>query len=308
MSSPSTPLGPSNQNLKPGQGAILTIASLRYGSSDAPRDDDIQAELEHYTAKKNATVIKGLIGKLAEEEGTTAKPVIAVAHDWGSYIGQRLALWYPEIVKALTIVCVPWTPTTGGQRLDIKDIVKVLPNFAYQIQFASGEVDKRVAELGDQGLRNFVMFGAGGAKEDGTSIFDPRKGLDLEALGGKVTPRLYTDQAELDYVFEEYKRNGAHPPLNAYRVMPLNARDEAELPKSGDYKVPTTTLFIQALRDKALPPAMSQGMERFFADGVLTVKEIDADHFVQLEKADEFNKALKEWLEEVVDKDQKSSL
>jgi pimeloyl-ACP methyl ester carboxylesterase len=245
---------------------------------------------------------------LAADEGNQLKPVIVVGHDWGSYIAQRVLIWYPEIVKALCIACVPWTPCTGGQRMDIKEVVKHLPNFTYQIQFASGEVDKRVAELGEKGLRNFVLFGAGGSTEDGKPIFDPRKGLDLEALGGKVIPRLYTDQAELDYVFQEYKRNGAHPPLNAYRVMPLNARDEKDLPKSSETKIPTTTLFIQALRDKALPPAMSQDMERFFADGVLSRKSINADHFVQLEKPDEFNAALKDWIEEVVEKGQKSSL
>ncbi|KAG7530973.1 hypothetical protein FFLO_04644 [Filobasidium floriforme] len=285
---------------------VIAVDTIGYGGTDAPLDEDISKEVEFYTAKQNATCIKELVEQIAKDEGKQAEPVIVVGHDWGSYIAQRFALWYPDMTKALSIVCVPWTPVTH-ERLDIKEIVKILPNFAYQIQFAGGDVDKRVAELGDQGLRNFTLFGAGGKTEDGKSVFDPKKGLDLEALGGTVVPTLYTDKDELDYVFEEYKRHGAHPPLNAYRVMPLNARDEKALPKSSETQVQTKTLFIRALRDKALPPFMSQGMDKFFAEGVLTVKDIDADHFVQLEKPDEFNKALGEWLDTVVS-GQKSSL
>ena len=285
---------------------VIAVDTIGHGGTDAPQDDDIHKELEFYTAKQNATCIKELIEKIASDENKKAEPVVIVGHDWGSFIVQRFALWYPEFTKALCIACVPFTPVTH-ERLDIEEIIKILPNFTYQRQFATGAVDKRVAELGDQGLKNFTLFGAGGKTEAGKPIFDPRVGLDLEALGGKVTPTLYTDEAELDYVFNEYKRHGAHFPLNAYRVMPLNARDEKALPKSTEFKVPIKTLFIGALRDKALPPYMSQGMERYFEDGVLVKKEIDADHFVQLEKPAEFNEALNEWLETVV-AGQKSSL
>lgn len=286
---------------------VIAVDTIGYGGTDAPSDPDIQKEVEFYTAKQNSLCIKELVEKIAEDEGKKPEPVIVVGHDWGSYIAQRFALWFPEMTKALSIVCVPWTPVTH-ERMDIDEIIKVLPNFAYQKQFAMGAVDKRVAELGDEGIKNFILFGAGGKTEAGKPIFDPSVGLDLEALGGKVIPTLYTDETEIDYVFNEYKRHGAHFPLNAYRVMPLNARDEKALPKSSETKVEIKTLFIRALRDKALPPWMSQGIEQYFAEGMLTVRDIDADHFVQLEKPDEFNEALGEWLDSVVAGGQKSSL
>jgi soluble epoxide hydrolase/lipid-phosphate phosphatase len=232
---------------------------------------------------------------LAGEEGKKAEPAIVVGHDWGSFIAQRFALWYPELIKALCIVCVPWTAVTH-QQVSIDDVIKKLPNFAYQKQFASGDVEKRIAEVGERGLENFVLFGAGGMTEERKPLFNPRTGIDLKALGGKIHPTLYNDKDELAYVTEEYKRHGAHPPLNAYRVMPMNVEDEKALPKSTDTKIEIRTLFIRALQDEALPPYMSTGMENYFADGALTIKDIDANHFVMLEAPDKFNNTLKEWL------------
>lgn len=56
-------------------------------------------------------------------------------------------------------------------------------------------------------------------------------------------------------------------------------------------------LFIQASNDVALPPSLSEGMERFVSK--LTRKEVEASHWALWQKPVEINGMIKEWLERV---------
>ena len=54
-------------------------------------------------------------------------------------------------------------------------------------------------------------------------------------------------------------------------------------------------LFVQATNDLALPPSLSEGMERFIPH--LTRKEVEAGHWALWQKPAEVNGMLGEWLE-----------
>ena len=54
-------------------------------------------------------------------------------------------------------------------------------------------------------------------------------------------------------------------------------------------------LFIQATDDVALPPSLSEGMERFLPN--LTRKEVEASHWALWQKPVEVNGMVREWLE-----------
>ncbi|KAL8743496.1 MAG: hypothetical protein Q9184_008104, partial [Pyrenodesmia sp. 2 TL-2023] len=56
-------------------------------------------------------------------------------------------------------------------------------------------------------------------------------------------------------------------------------------------------LFIAANKDTTLPPAMSQGMDKYIPN--LTRKSVDAQHWALWEKPDEVNQIICEWLEPV---------
>lgn len=64
-------------------------------------------------------------------------------------------------------------------------------------------------------------------------------------------------------------------------------------------------LFIQATNDAALPPSLSEGMERFVPH--LTRREVQAGHWALWQKPGEINAMVGEWLERVVEK-RKSNL
>jgi soluble epoxide hydrolase / lipid-phosphate phosphatase len=57
----------------------------------------------------------------------------------------RVALWYPKLVSHLFSVCTPYMAPNKGPYIPLETIVeKYIPTFGYQIQLASGEVEKRV--------------------------------------------------------------------------------------------------------------------------------------------------------------------
>lgn len=57
-------------------------------------------------------------------------------------------------------------------------------------------------------------------------------------------------------------------------------------------------LFIQALRDPALPPHLGKSMSKHIPD--LTLRQVDTAHWALWEKPEEVNLILQEWLKGVV--------
>lgn len=237
-----------------------------------------------------------LLDQLAQQDGKPVAPAIFIGHDWGSYTAQRMALWHPHLVKGLAILSVPWA-SVRHQPVKLEQLAAMFPDFGYQVQFASYEFEHLVESMGDRGLRNMIQM-TGGMTEAGPGIFNTKTGIDVDKFSsGELHSAMYEDEELFAYVLGEFKRNGIHGPLNAYRVVtPLNPTEEMALPKSEDVKMEIPTLFIRGLKDNAVSPLLCQGQERFFQPGKLTSKEIDAGHFMQLEKPNELNHMLLDWI------------
>ena len=56
-------------------------------------------------------------------------------------------------------------------------------------------------------------------------------------------------------------------------------------------------LFIAASRDAVLKPTMAKGMNQYIPK--LRVKEVDADHWAQLERKEEVTDIIEQWLNEL---------
>jgi pimeloyl-ACP methyl ester carboxylesterase len=87
--------------------------------------------------------------------GLTFVSQVLIGHDWGSFIVGRFALWHPDRLVAL-IMCVilrysckytvievarmsiPYTPPARVY-MPLEKIVEQIPNFGYQLYFASKE-------------------------------------------------------------------------------------------------------------------------------------------------------------------------
>lgn len=117
-----------------------------------------------------------------------------------------------------------------------------------------------------------------------------------EAKTGPIASWVIPEEIEEhDQIFDP-KKGGYGPPLNWYKaqIANLNTPDEVELPKD-HLHIQQPTLLVAAKLDAVAVPVMQEGGMRPFVKD-LTVKEIDSGHWVQADKAEEFNKTLEAFL------------
>lgn len=79
--------------------------------------------------------------------------------------------------------------------------------------------------------------------------------------------------------------------VNYYRTGDLDYDDELPILERG---VQIPTLFIQALRDEALPPYLGKSMGQQVPR--LTLEQVDTSHWALWEKPEEVNEIIRSWL------------
>ncbi|KAJ5672065.1 hypothetical protein N7507_001192 [Penicillium longicatenatum] len=258
---------------------VVAPDCLGYGRTEAP-DDYTQ-----YGHKAIADDIKALATHLGESR------IILGGHDWGAFVAYRVALWHPDLVTHLFTVCVPYS-SPKKEFLPLEEMAHtVMPNFGYQIQFASGELEKVVQSKEE--IKQFLTALLGGRTPEKQIGFEAEKGVLLDHLMRLRHSRLLSEE-ELEYYGTEYSRHGIHAPLNWYRTRKLNFEDELSIVGR---RITVPTLFIQALRDEALPPHLGKAMGKQIPR--LDLKQVDTAHWALWEKPEEVNAIISEWLKDV---------
>ena len=98
----------------------------------------------------------------------------------GAAFAYRVALWHPELVSHLFTVCVPYPPPKEGY-IPLETVVRTAaPNFTYQVQFASGELEKVIKSKDE--IKQFLLALYGGRTPEGQFGFDVQKGALLDKL------------------------------------------------------------------------------------------------------------------------------
>jgi soluble epoxide hydrolase/lipid-phosphate phosphatase len=97
----------------------------------------------------------------------------------------RTVLWYPELVSHVFSVCTPYT-APSPVFISTEDLVNgPAPQFGYQLQLASGEVEKRISSKED--IRQFLRGMYGGRGPNRETMFSPAKGVLYDELS-KIGP------------------------------------------------------------------------------------------------------------------------
>lgn len=154
---------------------VIVPDMLGYGQTSAP---DSPAQ---YSLKKISGHMAQLIracSPTAGETGTT--PVIVGGHDWGAFLAWRLAMYHPDLVRAVFAFCVPFTPPQSTIT-PLEDFVQANPVFSYQLQNAGPEAEA-LADRSPAHLRGFLNAMFGGTTLDGLPGFDPYVGLIADRL------------------------------------------------------------------------------------------------------------------------------
>ena len=197
---------------------------MGFGGTDAPEVPP-QENLVFYSFKRIAQDVKALATQLGADK------IILGGHDWvsrhsssheikglllshlpeatmqGGAVVYRIALWYPGLVSHVFAICTPYIPPNKEQ-VDLEQLVRTrLPNFAYQLQFAGGEVEKHVRSREE--IRQFLNAAYGSRTPSGEPGFDVRRGVIFENLADLKPTKMMT-AALLNYYTDQYAQNGVH--------------------------------------------------------------------------------------------------
>lgn len=273
---------------------VIVPDMLGYGGTDAPQ------ELALYSIKSVCDDLAELVRQVIGNDET----IIIGGHDWGGQVVWRFALWHPEMLKGVFSVCTPYVgPSPKWYEYD--EVVKMLPNFRYQIQLASPDVEREVGS--DPAKIRGLLKGMYGAKgPDGERVFTTDHGVHFDQLL-RMGECPLLDDAEIEFYVEQYARNGMRGPLNWYRTRKFNFDDERALLKDGQQPtIETPALMIVAKKDAALPPHMSDAMDKHFVSLKKTM--VDGTHWALWDSTEKVNAEVGEFVEGILSGTTKASI
>ena len=257
-----------------------------YGRSSKPTAIGAYRMLDHV-----ADVV-GVITALGADEA------IVAGHDWGSPIAANSALLRPDLVRAVALLSVPYTPRGGPRPTGVLAGVGGDEEF-YVTYFqepgrAEGEIEPDVRTW----LAGLYAALSGDAEPppDGGSVFLVPEGgrmADRFPSGGPL-PGWLTEE-DLDVYAGEFERTGFAGALHRYRNMD---RDWEDLAAWDGAPVRQPSLFLAGARDATLG-WLGGAIERFGTTlpGLVASHVLDGcGHWVQQERPDEVNRLLVDWL------------
>lgn len=273
---------------------VIVPDMLGYGGTDAPQ------ELAAYSLKSVCADLAELARQVVGDDET----IVLGGHDWGGQVVWRFALWHPELLRGVFSVCTPYVGPSP-RFYQYEDMVKILPNFRYQIQLAGPDVEREIGSDPDK-IRGLLtgMYGAKGP--EGEHVFTTDHGVHLDQLTrmGK-SPLL--DEEEVEFYVEQYARKGMRGPVNWYRTRKINFEEELPLLKDGQQPtIKTPALMIVAKRDVALPPQMSEGMGKHFVSLKKTM--VDGSHWALWDSTERVNADIGEFVEGILSGPVKASI
>ena len=144
-----------------------------YGGSDKPH------AIEAYAIKEMCADIAGLVESLGE------KQAILIGHDWGAPIVWNTALFFPDRVRAVAGLSVPYTGRGPAPRIQLfKNLYK--DRFFYQIYFQEPGVAEAELEADLRtSLRKIYYQASGEGRKEGPR---PPKPADAKYLDGLIDP------------------------------------------------------------------------------------------------------------------------
>jgi pimeloyl-ACP methyl ester carboxylesterase len=267
-------------------GYRVAVPDVRgYGGSDKP------AAVEAYAIREMCADVAGLI------EGLGERRAILIGHDWGAPIVWSTSLFFPERVRAVAGLSVPYTGRGPAPRIELfKNIYK--DRFFYQIYFQQEGIAEAELEADVRAsLRKIYYSISGEGRKTASRAVKP---ADAKYLDGLVDPNplpAWLTPDDLAYYAGEFERSGFRGPLNRYRTSEL---DFAQLAEIADRKIEQPAAFIAGSLDPVLAFVPGIDMIALMRERVADlrlVRIIDgAGHWVQQERPAEVNAALLEFL------------
>jgi pimeloyl-ACP methyl ester carboxylesterase len=264
------------------QGYSVAAMDVRgYGGSSKPHD------IASYTMCELASDVVAVIEAMSDE------PVVLFGHDWGAPIVWNTALLYPDLVRGVAGLSVPYMPGSDTPMSDMWDLFYP-DSFFYQRYFQDeGVVEAEVEADLKTALRKIYFALSGDAPENKWLEPKPR---DAKLLDGMEDPDPFPGwmtNKDLNVYLQTFAKGGFRGPINRYRAQQL---DFEELEDYRGELLETPAYFIGGERDAVrsfipggdLYADPGAGCVDFRGSTIIP----GVGHWVQQEAPDETNKAL----------------
>ncbi|KAI8918248.1 Alpha/Beta hydrolase protein [Powellomyces hirtus] len=255
-----------------------------YGQTDAPHIEPGDKEGIRTYGLKN--ICKDMAQLLDVAVGPNSRAIF-IGHDWGAMSVWRMCLHYPERVQAVGAICVPFNPP-NNEYVTPEQLVKAWPQWKYQLWFIKSTTDQ---ELNSDIPRALACTFRGAGENTGLIA---ASSIDQLPTNPDRSPKMKLSEKEFEYYCKQFARTGFHGPLNWYRTRRVNFEDE-----QGDLarRITIPALMVLAEEDAALPPVMARNMPALVSK--LTMKKLKTAHFVMMEKPNELNVIIGDWLKAI---------
>lgn len=230
--------------------------------------------------------------------------VIAIGHDWGTYLLSQLAFRYPERFEKFVFISVPYS--TPGRAMDMEKINKAtkrsmgFEQLGYWLFLTSDGAGKTISDHWE----SFFSIVYPANPSIWKTAFAPIDRLKGWILSDSLTHvARYVSEEEKEHhrkVFEE----GYDASVCWYKraIRNLGVEEEQEKLKKGEIrsKIGKETLMVTGLKDVVCRAEIARvRMKGSVERGMLKVVDVDAGHWIMLEKKEETNRILEEFFEGV---------
>ena len=251
-----------------------------FGQSDKP------SGVRNYDVLTLCADLNGLLDSLGLSEA------YFVGHDWGALLLWQYALLFPEKMRGLVAVNIPFYPRTPVDPMIM--MRKVLGPEFYIVNFQDSDDADRVFDADPDRFFRSVMRRLPITRKLYERIpankkrpYSMLRGMEKNTFPGE--PLLSDD--ELAVFSDAYRKGGFTPPINWYRNWSRNW----ELTEGVEQRVRVPTLFVGAEDDVLIAPHHIDAMRNYVDD-----LEIDmlspCGHWTQQEQPERFNNILINWL------------
>ncbi|XP_048186568.1 bifunctional epoxide hydrolase 2 [Perognathus longimembris pacificus] len=256
---------------------VLAMDMKGYGDSSSP------PEIEEYAMEVMCKEMVSFLDKLGVPQA------VFIGHDWAGVLVWKMALFYPERVRAVASVNTPYSPDNPS--MHPMEVIKNIPAFNYQLYFQEPGVAE--AELEQNLSRTFKSF----FRTSDEGFVTVHKVTELGGLFVKTPQdpslsKMVTEE-EIQFYVQQFKKSGFRGPLNWYRNMERNWKWGC---KGAGRKILVPALMVTAEKDAVLTPQMSKNMENWIPH-LKRGHVKDCGHWTQMEKPAELNQILIEWLD-----------
>ena len=255
-------------------------------------ESEVTPNVREYSLFQHAGDIRSLIDHLGEKEA------VIMGHDWGANIAWLMPMIYPEVIKALAALSIPFYPEPRDPE-KMKNYFK--DKFSFMGYFQKpGAAESEFEEDPQRFYRLFLYVFSGDAPEGTIDSLFANKPADAKLLDGFPDPTelpSWLSQEEINYYADAYKKTGLTGTLNFYRNV---YEDYPLLKEAYKNKLTQPVLFIGGGEEAAVKYGDFEAMKNALPGLRDIIIFEGCGHYIQQEKTAEVNKALIKFLDQDV--------